>query len=440
MADGNLVPPEAQRLDGTAEADLIRADRLVVFDWRADPGDSWRYYDYVEEDQYGPSTATGTVVFLGVGAAEAFAEVPTDFAFTFTGWTQSFRLWDLEPGNAWRWDPATAVLDPRDAQTPFVFEQYGFGADLAWTYYQMGGWSGGTHETGHWALRTSPTALRVAAGDGADTVVGGAAPDRMSGEAGADLLEGGAGSDRLLGGLGGDTLDGGAGADILDGQRGDDLILGGDGSDVASGGGGEDTLRGGAGRDILYGHEGHDELEGGEGPDRLVGGADPLRGWGEDSVAYRGSGAGVAVDLATGLARGGDAEGDEILFVSHAIGSAFDDLLAGDAGGNRLAGGGGADTLRGGAGQDTLTGGEGADRFVLDGVGGPDLITDFDAAEGDRIVLARTLGAPGAYDMSSGPDMRIFVMVGTTRVEIALVQDTQWWELQPGQDAWYLLG
>jgi len=304
MADGNLVPPEAQRLDGTAEADLIRADRLVVFDWRADPGDSWRYYDYVEEDQYGPSTATGTVVFLGVGAAEAFAEVPTDFAFTFTGWTQSFRLWDLEPGNAWRWDPATAVLDPRDAQTPFVFEQYGFGADLAWTYYQMGGWSGGTHETGHWALRTSPTALRVAAGDGADTVVGGAAPDRMSGEAGADLLEGGAGSDRLLGGLGGDTLDGGAGADILDGQRGDDLILGGDGSDVASGGGGEDTLRGGAGRDILYGHEGHDELEGGEGPDRLVGGADPLRGWGEDSVAYRGSGAGVA---STAIGSGGGA-------------------------------------------------------------------------------------------------------------------------------------
>jgi Ca2+-binding RTX toxin-like protein len=59
------------------------------------------------------------------------------------------------------------------------------------------------------------------------------------------------------------------------------------------------------------------------------------------------------------------------------------------AGNDVVLGGDGADTLRGNHGFDTITGGDGADRFVLRAANGRtgDLITDFDAAEGDRLVF-----------------------------------------------------
>ena len=74
-------------------------------------------------------------------------------------------------------------------------------------------------------------------------------------------------------------------------------------------------------------------------------------------------------------------------------------LLAGFDGNDQLIGGAAADVLIGGAGADTLTGGAGADRFVLDRPGrnaaAADRITDFSAAQGDRLVIDRVL-FPGA--------------------------------------------
>jgi RTX toxins and related Ca2+-binding proteins len=74
-------------------------------------------------------------------------------------------------------------------------------------------------------------------------------------------------------------------------------------------------------------------------------------------------------------------------------------LLAGFGGNDTIIGGAGADTLIGGAGSDTLTGGAGADRFVLDRPGASaaaaDRITDFSSAQGDRLVIDRSL-FPGA--------------------------------------------
>jgi ELWxxDGT repeat protein len=188
------------------------------------------------------------------------------------------------------------------------------------------------------------------------------------------LLLGASPGQRLHGADAADTLAGGSGNDTLDGHRGDDVIEAGGERDIASGGSGNDTLRGGAGRDTLFGHAGDDLLEGGEGV--LIGGAARDNGWGVDMAGYAGSAAGVAVDLATGTGRGGDAEGDRLLHIAHLRGSAFADTLAGDTARNRLEGGAGddrisgrsgADTLLGGAGDDSLEGGTGEDVAVYAG-------------------------------------------------------------------------
>jgi Ca2+-binding RTX toxin-like protein len=63
-------------------------------------------------------------------------------------------------------------------------------------------------------------------------------------------------------------------------------------------------------------------------------------------------------------------DGDDIL-----TGGADNDILFGDAGNDRL---------NGGAGKDRLTGGAGADTFIYSG--GNDIITDFNAGEGDVLV------------------------------------------------------
>ena len=52
------------------------------------------------------------------------------------------------------------------------------------------------------------------------------------------------------------------------------------------------------------------------------------------------------VDLATGTAAGGDAQGDSLSAIENLIGSAQADILTGDANANTLEGGAGADTLK----------------------------------------------------------------------------------------------
>ena len=68
-------------------------------------------------------------------------------------------------------------------------------------------------------------------------------------------------------------------------------------------------------------------------------------------------------------------------------GSNKSDILAGSASADTVQGARGNDRLDGGSGNDALTGGEGADTFVLRSGGGDDVITDFNAAEGDRVMF-----------------------------------------------------
>lgn len=111
---------------------------------------------------------------------------------------------------------------------------------------------------------------------------------------------------------------------------------------------GNDTLTGTGEDDLILGLDGDDVIEGGAGPDQMHGGL------GRDTLSYASSNAGVIVNLATGAASGGHAQGDTFTMIENLIGSAYVDNLTGDAGDNVIAPGAGIDRSDGGAGIDTL--------------------------------------------------------------------------------------
>ena len=94
-------------------------------------------------------------------------------------------------------------------------------------------------------------------------------------------------------------------------------------------------------------------IEGGDGQDTLEGGG----GTGSDTVSYRSSPSSVTITLSGGAASGlkGHAAGDALTGFENIIGSAYDDILTGDASANVIEGLAGADTLDGGGGGDTLS-------------------------------------------------------------------------------------
>ena len=195
------------------------------------------------------------------------------------------------------------------------------------------------------------------------------------GLAGDDTLEGGAGSDTLEGGAGADELDGGVDADREDdefneqmntlsyaasdagvrvnlamasasgghaegdeidtyevtigtgddeeeidvatftnvtGSAHDDHLTGDRVNNTLSGGDGDDALRGGAGADHLVGGKGADSLDGGSSKWDHDSNADTEEVQHEDWAVYRSAGAGVSVNLATGMGTAGDAMGDTL--------------------------------------------------------------------------------------------------------------------------------
>jgi len=136
---------------------------------------------------------------------------------------------------------------------------------------------------------------------------------------------------------GDDSISGSTQSDTLWGYAGNDVILGGAGSDDINGNMGNDTAAGGAGNDLLHGGQGEDNLNGNGGDDTLDG------------------------DLGRDTVHGGQ-------------------------GNDGLSGRDGDDQLYGDLGSDTLSGGAGADDFHVTRGMGRDVVTDFNVAEGDRIV------------------------------------------------------
>jgi hypothetical protein len=224
-------------------------------------------------------------------------------------------------------------------------------------------------------------------GDVGDHLVGGASNDTLSGQGGHDTLSGGAGDDLIHtydgtsistsgalvdGGAGVDTIDyqhnphgvtvdlsGGAGTDTISGVEAAigspwaDLIKGSSGADTLAGDGGGDTLQGGAGNDLISTADASGLATTGA----LVDG-----GAGIDILDYGRNSHGVTVDLSG--AGGGT---DTVTGVESVIGSASADLIKGASG--------------------ALTGGTGADTFHGFSGAGLDVVTDFNAAEGDRVQL-----------------------------------------------------
>lgn len=236
---------------------------------------------------------------------------------------------------------------------------------------------------------------------------------------GNDLYDGHLG--KVLGpiamGGGNDTTLGGVGNESIDGGSGDDYVEGNDGADAVFGGIGADTLNGGNGADTIMGGDDDDEVDAGDGNDLVFGdaGADFLGGGlGVDTLSYSLSNAGVKVNLATGEASGGFAQGDEFYGFERLVGSNFNDTLTGAAGANTIRGGDGDDILRGGDGADQLRGGVGAD--TIEGGTGRDVMFGGDGA--DRF-LFRTL-ADSKVDPTGRDVIRDF-QVGVDKIDLSLL-------------------
>jgi Ca2+-binding RTX toxin-like protein len=232
------------------------------------------------------------------------------------------------------------------------------------------------------------------------------------------------------------------GSNVLHGGAGNDTIIAGAGDDAIFGGIGDDALLGNAGQDLLHGGAGNDWLDGGPGGDVLDGGS----GW--DVLSYQSATSGVTVNL-TSNQNGGTATGDAISNIEVVQGTNFadtltgvdrgggngvqlygeggNDSLTGMGGGDYLVGGSGNDTLDGGACSDLLNGGAGADTFRFStalGAGNVDTLQDFSVAEGDRIVLSRSVFASAGYDYLSGAAFKLGAAATAAEHRIVYNQST----------------
>jgi len=193
---------------------------------------------------------------------------------------------------------------------------------------------------------------------------------------GSANVGGGAGSQHVWGDSANQTIFLGPGDDELHGGGGDDVVGSLTGTDRLFGDAGGDTVTGGADADTVQGNLGADSVNGNEGADFVYGGQD-------DDVVH------------------GGRDDDQV------FGDLGSDQVFGDLGNDTLYGGDGADRLDGGEGNDLLSGGRGADVFVASG--GVDRVLDFNAAEGDRVLVqagvsysATQNGADVAVEMGGG--------------------------------------
>lgn len=203
----------------------------------------------------------------------------------------------------------------------------------------------------------------------------------MSGTNGNDSVNLGSGNNTYNARGGDDFVNGEGGNDNIRGGSGNDTLLGGDGADTLRGEDGNDSLVGGAGNDSLVGGSGNDTLEGGAGADTFV--ETDGTGGGIDELSYASDTQGVNVNLATGAASGGHAQGD---------------VFAGQQ----------FENLRGGSGNDTLTGSTHRDNILWGGAGDDSIVTNlgdsaFGEAGNDTIIGSPESGA-GTEDWLDGGD------------------------------------
>ena len=258
---------------------------------------------------------------------------------------------------------------------------------------------------------------RISGSNFADQLTGNSAANWLNGEMGNDLVLGGMNDDSLDGGAGDDTLFGGvndAGRDTLAGGAGNDSMAGGDGDDFFSGladDSGNDMMRGDAGNDLFRWQSGADTFDGGSGTDR---------------VSYFANPAAVQISLVTGIAVDASGTGnDRLIGIENISGSAFADVLIGDANDNLIHGNGGIDTLDGAGGIDTLSYAfaSGSVQVSLElgssaGADGVDSFSNFENLEGSDGWDDRLAGDAGDNRISGlGGDDTIFATPGNDTLD-----------------------
>jgi Ca2+-binding RTX toxin-like protein len=224
-------------------------------------------------------------------------------------------------------------------------------------------------------------------------------------------------------------------AGTIEGTSGNDTLKGTDGNDL---------VRAGAGNDVIeasYQHGakpsgGHDKFYGGAGDDRYKLTADSfgqgdfriteLKGEGHDTIELVGGDARFKLpDHVEDLLA---AKAGKVNVTGNALGNRMEagsgaSRLDGGAGDDVLVGGAGNDVLIGGAGSDRLTGGAGGDIFLFQKARGPiqnDVITDFNFAAGDRIVLH----GPHSYTVSiSSAGNAVLTIYGGNTIELVGVKE-----------------
>jgi Ca2+-binding RTX toxin-like protein len=182
----------------------------------------------------------------------------------------------------------------------------------------------------------------------------------------------------IIGNYGNNALDGGAGNDTLEGNSGNDTLICGLGNDV---------MKGGAGNDTYYVDSTGDTISDTSGTDTVVASISWTLGLNLENLTLTGS------DPLTG------------------IGNSLKNTIIGNAGNNVLDGMGGTDSLTGGAGADTF-------RFSTRPVFGAstaDHITDFKAAEGDKLQISKS-----AYGLASDATATLTTISSATELSTAL--------------------
>ncbi len=224
-----------------------------------------------------------------------------------------------------------------------------------------------------------PWSLNLWLMSGNDTINGSSGSDDLQGGAGDDVLKGGKGDDFFVGGAGKDTYDGGEGFDTLSFQEYDPtmmqgILLNAETGIVVDPWGNHETFtgmeafRGSYFSDLIYGSAADEQFAGMGGRDTIdgKGGIDEVR---YDRDVNQGGGAGVSVNLTTGVATDGFGKRDTLISIENVRGTNFGDSLTGSSVANRLRGLDGDDTLNGLAGADDMRGGGGNDTYVVDNAG-----------------------------------------------------------------------
>ncbi len=323
---------------------------------------------------------------------------------------------------SWSWDNATHIL-----------KQVGFS----------------TNDT----IRGINLADRIYGGNGNDILIGLAGNDTLYGQTGNDTIWGGEGNDTIAPSSGNDVIYDELGTNTISyadintgytidltsgiatsgletdyfssnfsnvfGSTSDDVIIGNTLNNIIKADIGNDTISGGAGKDTMYGADGNDTFLFNsltyDGYDRVSGdaGTDIVKATANNTILSLSLFSGVesfSGDVYSNVRIHAPSSNDNFNFSSVTMtnitaiemgngndtvtGSTSADYLLGQAGKDVLIGDAGSDRLSGGTDADTLTGGLNADKFYYlatneSSTAAPDVITDFNQTQHDRIDLAK---------------------------------------------------